>query len=89
MCKEKYCSSCKKIKKADQFNVNNHAKDGRYYLCKICLSEKLKDSRKERNESYKKYYHDNLEKQRKYHREYMRNWRLKNKENESNITSNI
>jgi hypothetical protein len=62
----KWCDTCKKWKKLEEFGKQKRAKDGLRYLCKKCNNKKGREWAKENsekvNERSRKWYKENIEK---------------------------
>lgn len=73
----KKCSSCKKIKKYEEFYKKKAAKDGYQYSCKKCIDVK----QKERNQKNPEKSRLCLKRWRKNNKEYVRDRDKKYREN--------
>lgn len=72
----KQCSTCKQLKPLADFYSDYRRKDGLYRNCKECHLEATEKWRKKnlikKSQATKRFYHFNLERMRKWHREYQR-----------------
>jgi hypothetical protein len=81
---QKKCGKCKEFKDVSCFYKNKQSKDGLAWQCKICAAKYQKEKRAWHK--YFKNHPDQLVKRKKYrnlnkekHKEYSKEWRLRNK----------
>lgn len=75
----KECKKCKLPKSLDDFPKKKDSKDGKHWLCKLCINQRNKEYRDSNTELLKKarknHYQKNLQKMRKEKRDYCKQHR--------------